>query len=225
MLAALGSVAVGGATAVSTGAFTSVQADRTVSVSVADDSDALLAFDASGSTNRAYANTSGQAISIDISDSNDSGFAGEDPSGVNADALTQILDIFEVRNQGTQAAVVYVDPTSVPENQRTKNPSGGFGIDPQASSRPNGDFTKSDGVTAVDDQISLTHIYDQDFPSGTTYYGGGDDALEEYVLEPGESFDFGLYVDTRGGDFDGSFGMEIVADTTIVPGSYTGQGQ
>ncbi len=221
MLAALGSVAVGGATAVSTGAFTNVQAQRNVSVNVADDSDALLAFDASSSTNSAYADTSENAVALDLDGSTGDDITSYNATGVNTDALTQILDIFKVRNQGTQAAVVYVNPSSVPEDQRTQ--TDGFGIDPQASNRPNGDFTKEE--TVGDDKISLTHIYDQDFPSSTSYYGGGNDALEEYVLEPGESFDFGLYVDTRSGDFDGSFDMEIVADATIVPDNYEGEGE
>ena len=47
MLAALGSGAIGGATAVSTGAFTSARANRSVSVETVSDNDAYLALDAS----------------------------------------------------------------------------------------------------------------------------------------------------------------------------------
>jgi hypothetical protein len=215
-IAGMGSLAAAGAAGIGTGAFSTVNAERSVSVSTAADSEALLALDPTGE-NSAYASGAGTgAVTIDISDSNDSGFSG-DPNGVNTNALTQIFDIFKVRNQGTQAAVVYVDPTSVPEDLRT-SADDSFGIDPQATGRPNGDFEKPENT--IPDKISLSHIYDQDFPASTTYYGGGDDALEEYVLEPGESFDFGLYVDTRSGDFSGSVSMEIVADTSIVPDSY-----
>jgi hypothetical protein len=56
MLAALGSVAVGGAAAVSTGAFTSVSAERSVSVSVADDADALLSLEPLGNGFRSIDN-------------------------------------------------------------------------------------------------------------------------------------------------------------------------
>jgi len=56
MLAALGSVAVGGATVVSTGAFTSTSAERSVSVSVADDIDALLSLEPVGDGYRSDVN-------------------------------------------------------------------------------------------------------------------------------------------------------------------------
>jgi hypothetical protein len=104
MLAALGSAAVGGATAVSTGAFTSVSANRSVSVNVADDSDALLALTTEDAgSNSAYAETDGQTLGIDIT--GDNGAIGGD--GINQNATTIIRDIFDIRNQGTQAVFVW----------------------------------------------------------------------------------------------------------------------
>ena len=101
----MGSLAAGGAAAMGSGAFTSVSANRGVTVDVADDSDALLAFETSNAgANSAYVEeTESGTISIDISDSNDN-FAG---GGINQNATTIIRDMFDIRNQGTQAVFVW----------------------------------------------------------------------------------------------------------------------
>ena len=58
-------------------------------------------------------------------------------------------------NQGTQPVVVYVGPASIPSSDRTT--SSDFGIDPQATNRPNGDYASSDPIEGgvEDDQISI----------------------------------------------------------------------
>lgn len=223
-LTGLGALASGTAAAVGTGAFTSVAADRSVSVAVADDSDALLAFETSGADNSAYADTSGTAVSIDVTETNNSGFSSTDPNGVNANATTQINDVFKVRNQGSQAVVVYVEPSSISSGNRTTSP--GFGVDPQASNRPNGDFTNtsnplSEGVE--DDQISLTGTYTNPPYENPAYAANGtDDGLEEFVLESGQAFDFGLYVNAGSSSTSETINMDIVADATLVPDTYAG---
>ncbi|MDB2283237.1 hypothetical protein PM030_15300 [Halorubrum ezzemoulense] len=237
-LAGLGALASGSAAAVGTGAFTSVQANRDVSVAVAGDSNAYLALDTNSATNSDYVSASAGEISINI----DSAVSGSNTgSGVNPDSTTQINDLFKVRNQGTQAAVVYVDPESIASGNRTFGGSG-IMIDPQASNRPNGDYqnTGSLGSGVEDDQISLTGGFNgpeysayqtSDSSKDTNGSGGNDgtpaDALEEFVLEPGESFDFGLYVstdDTVDSDSSISETIEIVADATRVPDNYAGDG-
>ncbi|KPN30042.1 hypothetical protein SY89_00764 [Halolamina pelagica] len=227
-IAGLGSLTAAGAAGIGTGAFTTVQANRSVSVSVADDTDALLALtpdpDDDGtneSENADYLSWNNGKLSINIDSA-----AGTTGSGVNANATTQINDLFKVVNQGTQAAVVYVDPDSISDSNLTWSGSG-ITIDPQASNRPNGDYTNTGSLAAgvEDDQISLTGG-----DKGPTWSGVGsddDDSLEEYVLEPGESFDFGLYVSTDSTvDNTSSISetIEIVADATRVPDSYTGDG-
>ncbi|GAA0287750.1 hypothetical protein [Halobacterium noricense] len=229
-IAGLGSLAAAGAAGIGTGAFTTVQANRSVSVSVADDTDALLALtpdpdddNTNESENADYLSWNNGQVSINIDDA-----AGTTGSGVNANATTQINDLFKVVNQGTQAAVVYVDPDSISDSNYTFDNSGtGIMIDPQASNRPNGEYTNTSGLAAgvEDDQISLTGG-----DSGPTWDGVGsnnNDSLEEYVLGPGESFDFGLYVKTDDSVDDTSSiseTIEIVADATRVPSSYTGDG-
>lgn len=110
MLAALGSAAVGGATAMGTGAFTSVTADRSVDVAVAGDSDALLTVqEVSGSANSKYVTIeSDGTLSIDIST--------KQGKGLNEDATTKIKDLFQIRNRGTQDVYVWISGTPGPDS-------------------------------------------------------------------------------------------------------------
>ena len=214
LLIGMGSLTVGGAATIGTGAFTSVEASRSVSVSVADDSEAFLRLAKVGSgddqnANREYAETSDGVISIDVSDSNNSGFGGTNPNGLNPDSTTRIFDIFTVQNQGTQNVAVYVDADegvrlsssssdndvssgAVSDGVVYENSDGDtVYVDPQATDRPNGDYDSP--IRGVGGEISLTHIYDSGFPGSTDMYG-----LDEYTLASGESFDFGLWFEVDG---------------------------
>lgn len=104
LLAGLGTLAVGGAAATGTGAFTSAEADRTVSVNVADEDEAYLALDQlDGGTyeNATFANqgTTVNEISIDINDATGVDGGG---SGVGLDSIYEFDNVFQVENQGTQ---------------------------------------------------------------------------------------------------------------------------
>lgn len=109
LLAIIGAVGGAGAVVNGTGAFTTVQADRDVSVTVSEDALAYLAIDDTGNDNAEYVTedaTSGE-FGIDLDGNNTTSGGG---SGVNTDAVTVIEDLFEVRNQGTQAVDVSVTP-------------------------------------------------------------------------------------------------------------------
>ncbi len=108
VLAALGAISAGGTIVTGTGAFTSVEANRDVSVQVADDANAFLRMAAAGEGNDAYVTTSGGELGIDLTSNNDA-VSGE---GVNANATTVIADLFEIQNQGTQEIEVGVTPLS-----------------------------------------------------------------------------------------------------------------
>jgi hypothetical protein len=111
VLAALGAASSGGALLTGTGAFTSVSADRTVSVAVASDTDALLRLaPCKGSKNGDYVTgASNGALSVDLSESNENVLG----DGANADATTVIDDIFEICNQGTQPVGVWLETNPV----------------------------------------------------------------------------------------------------------------
>lgn len=92
-----------------TGAFSSVSADRTATVSVASDADAYLALEPHSAANGQYATTRGGQLEIQIDDSNPL-LPG---AGVNQDATTTFDDVFNITNQGTQRVAVSVaDGTS-----------------------------------------------------------------------------------------------------------------
>lgn len=106
-VAGLGSLTAAGAAGISTGAFTSVQADRNVAVEVADDSDAFLQLEPADGPNGEYATTSGGTLAIDLSGSNPTNAGG---TGVNARAITVIERVFAIENQGTQEVDVTLKP-------------------------------------------------------------------------------------------------------------------
>lgn len=109
ILASIGALGGGSAIVTGTGAFTSVEANRDLSVQVADDSSALLRMAAAGEGNDEYITTNGGELGIDLTSDNPTNEGGE---GVNADATTVIADLFEIQNQGTQEIDVEVTPLS-----------------------------------------------------------------------------------------------------------------
>lgn len=88
------------------GAFTSVQADRTVTVNVAGDASALLQLEPGQNPDYADASSGGGELSIDISSSNSNIQSGAE--GVNENAVTWINQSFNITNQGTQSVSVTV---------------------------------------------------------------------------------------------------------------------
>jgi len=111
-IATLGALAAGGAATVSTGAFSSVEAERDVGVAIADDSSAYLGVQPADGPNGAYADTTASdALAINLTGDNDnigSGLHGGE--GINTNAVTAIDDVFTIRNQGTQDVQVGVTP-------------------------------------------------------------------------------------------------------------------
>ena len=93
---------------VGTGAFSSVTADRTATVSVAEDADAFLGLEPHSSPNGQYAQTNGGQLELQIDDTNPT-VAG---NGVNQDATTTFDDVFNITNQGTQRVAVSVNDSA-----------------------------------------------------------------------------------------------------------------
>jgi hypothetical protein len=103
--ATLGTATAGTSAAVGTGAFTSVSADRSVNVQVADDSNAFLGL-VPGETG--LATEAGGTLQINLDGT------GTPASGVNFNAVTQIGShenpeddhAFKIVNQGTQSVML-----------------------------------------------------------------------------------------------------------------------
>jgi hypothetical protein len=109
-LAAAGLLAGSGSLALGTGAFTSVSAERNVSIAVADDYRAFLRMEPIGdegldgeSTGRSFVN--GRKVAFEIPGDDD----GENPNaeGIGLDSVYEFHDLLEIVNQGTQPIEVY----------------------------------------------------------------------------------------------------------------------
>lgn len=94
-----------------TGAFTSVEADRTASVAVAGDEDAFLRLapctDDSGNVlpNGEYVQEEDGMLTLDLTGDNST----PSGTGVNAEATSRFDNVFEIRNQGTQPIGVWLE--------------------------------------------------------------------------------------------------------------------
>ncbi|WP_302081120.1 hypothetical protein [Salinibaculum rarum] len=110
-LIGIGSLAAGGAAAVGTGAFTSVEANRNFGITIADDAQAYLAIEPASGPNGGYAYEMGEDVEIELGGGLGAGQPGGD--GVNAQAVTQIDKIFKIKNQGTQPVNVKIDKSNL----------------------------------------------------------------------------------------------------------------
>jgi hypothetical protein len=107
----LGAIAAGGA-AIGTGAFTSTEADRSVSVSVADEDQAYLALSPTQADNATFATQdsgTNNQIAIDINDAAGTEKNGE---GVGLHSVYEFDNVFQVENQGTQEVEVTISELS-----------------------------------------------------------------------------------------------------------------
>ena len=98
----VGALAAGGAAAIGTGAFDSVEAERTVTAELSDDADAYLALESTGSHSELDGN--GRLKLMDINGlSNDGG-----GQGVGGDSEYYFDGVFRVTNQGAETVHFYV---------------------------------------------------------------------------------------------------------------------
>ena len=82
-----------------TGAFTTVEAERTATVDVAGDANALLALDeGSNAPDGVVSNQDTGEIQIDLESGN---FGNQGAQGLNSNATTTFDELIEVQNQGT----------------------------------------------------------------------------------------------------------------------------
>jgi hypothetical protein len=194
----LGGLIAGAGAVLGTGAFTTVEAERTVSVETAGDANAFLAI-TPGSEGDQYVEANG-TVEIDITDTNAGG------QGVNQNATTAIDQLLEVTNNGTQDVAVGFDNEYAIQqgdyNSTGQEYPGGWGYavadsewaaavwasplpaelnDPLAEIRPQLVTTGFDGSTLV----SGNSIHNEVRLSS------------ERTISPGESLNIGIIVDTR----------------------------
>lgn len=98
-----GSAAVGASALIGSGAFTSVQAERDFNVEVVGDEDALLGIAPYDGPNGQYASEENGLVEVDFT-SNDEA----EETGLNDRARTNIENVLEITNNGTQDVLVNV---------------------------------------------------------------------------------------------------------------------
>jgi len=141
------SIIAGGTAAIGTSAFSSVSANRTVTINTVDDADALLRLDPDDDDypNSAYATESEGVIEIDLTDDG-SGFDGE---GVSPFATTTIEEVFAIENQGTQKVQVSVESADLDGSDFENE------VDFFATPDPNDDDPDFEQVSLLDDSIDI----------------------------------------------------------------------
>ena len=199
----LGSLAAGGAAAMGTGAFTSVQADRGLTVNTRYNSDALLGLQKMDTPNgNAYIESPGASgsgsngIAIDLGDSDGDPVGNNGAYGVNGNAYTIIRDLIKIKNQGTQT--VYVHFENAPDKVRF------FHDDPTfKKGEDGGDYTGNLSTPGT----GRFQPDDPDASESNNYFKLPD-------LGPGDSLsNVGLLVDTRDGNVQTNGEVTIVAET------------
>ena len=156
VLIGLGTIVAGGGAALGTGAFSSVEAERTVNIETADDSDAFLQIRANSEYDGdedEYVDDEDGIVSINI------GEEGDDGIGVNRDAVTTFEDLLEVENAGTQNVGFYVrDDENLGDGEELD-----FRVGEQSIVGDNGsvDLAESNGSETVTIRIDLTGDNDE----------------------------------------------------------------
>lgn len=171
-LIAGGAIAAGGAAAVGSNAFTSVEAARSVQVSVSGDATAFLGIEPVQGPNAEYVDVSEEEFAFAVTGTDGGG------NGVNLNAMTRIDELVRITNQGTQSIVFGARFTA-----------GGF-------SNRNVLFVDESDVQAsgssalpFDDIVVVTVGVTNDF--------SWDDHPTAVELAPGEAIELGYIVDTR----------------------------
>jgi hypothetical protein len=109
LLATVGIAGSSVAFGVGTGAFTSAQADRDVTVEVADDSTGYLEIVSTSQPNGNFAVQSGGEFGLDFTSSNSTTPGGQ---GLNQTGVSSFASVFDVRNAGTQDVELVLRPGS-----------------------------------------------------------------------------------------------------------------
>jgi hypothetical protein len=112
-LIGLGATVGGGGALVGSGAFSSVSADRTAEVAIAEEDQAYLKITPTPNTaNGAFAGTTsqsdGEQLYLDFNDS----IPNRDSQGVGQSSEYEFDDVFRIENQGTQTVYVNITPVT-----------------------------------------------------------------------------------------------------------------
>lgn len=165
VLIGLGGLVAGSGALFATGAFTTVQAQRTVTIETAGDAGAFLALTAARSGGEFVSTTSDNRIQINLDGSDATA------SGLNRGATSRFENLVDVTNQGTED----VDSLT-------------FQFDVTGADQNDNDVADALKITSGDTTIAADGS--QNLIDESDEGGVGDD-----ILSPGESVPFGIEVD------------------------------
>lgn len=214
-LLGLGGVFAGAIGLIGTGAFSTVEADRTADIEVAGDAAALLAIGPVEGPNSEYAELTGGTATVDISTTD------QGAQGVNQNAVTVINPILEITNNGPNSVEIGFDDDLVEDRESFDS-----GIQPATHVGDAEAFLTLWGPYngETDDPITKDQLNSTGF-SGTSSNPGsgiinnnfGYDFAEsdERTADPGETLKIGATVDTREEDTL-SDGTPSELDNTVV---------
>jgi hypothetical protein len=136
LLAALGTVAAGGAATVGTGAFTTAAADRTVDVSVAADSSGFVELTA---LNETYASGTGDGqLELNFNEDSGLGIFDGDAQGLNPGSTFNFNEVFRIGNAaglGDMRVVIEATGFDLERLELTASGEEVTGMDPGTSLR------------------------------------------------------------------------------------------
>ena len=215
----VGALAAGGAAAVGSGAFTSVEADRDVSVSVADDADALLALRDETDGEIVRQNGSGQLV-ID--------FGAGPATGVNADARVQIGTFGNFSGPDalrTESRGAYNDPAFNILNQGTQTQQVTMSYDGAANNcllamqmTPDGGREDRDTLLVADDDTSVSV---DGRPQNEPPVSSPVREPATVSLEVGERAGVAIFVDTGRYDIPGNIASDAAKAGVDLSGTLT----
>jgi hypothetical protein len=189
-IAALGAATAGTSAAAGTGAFTSVSADRSVNVTVADDSNAFLGL-VPGDTG--LVTESGGTLQINLDGT------GTGAEGVNFNAVTQIGShenpeedhAFKIVNQGTQSVMLKMSYYFTD----TEWLDGGEG---QSFINFTLYDTGDSPTGSSSENYPIQNGYNRDYPLGQPTGGGFGSNKPDYQFNVGEEYYMVITIDTTG---------------------------
>lgn len=108
-LVGLGGTALGGSALIGTGAFSRIEAQRGVTIAVAEDPDAYLGLDKCDTPNGSYVDFDNGHLQVLMNPENPT--VGESPlgEGINSDSLSWFHNVFQICNQGKEDACVWIE--------------------------------------------------------------------------------------------------------------------
>ena len=198
LLAGVGALAAGAGVIGGTGAFTAVDADRSVSVSTSGDASALVGL-TPGADGGAYVDDpAGGTIAINISETAAGG------AGVNQNAVTAIDELLTVtNNSGNPITVGFNDPVAIDEDDYAEPPgSWAYAGSPAAEPTALAVLWVSPPAAVADNPFAEIRP-----ATNKTGFGGSSSLIDKrtarslpdggYTITSGETANVGIVIDTQ----------------------------